>query len=74
MIQVQYRRGNNSWQSAPNLSGTTTGTGTLMLDSGLYNSSGSSRADEIRFQVISVTKSGLTWQTNTATVTATKPN
>jgi hypothetical protein len=46
----------------------------LLLDSGFYNSSGGSRADEIRFQVTSVTKSGMTWQTNNARVTASRPN
>jgi hypothetical protein len=46
----------------------------LLLDSGFYNSSGGSRVDEIRFQVTSVTKSGMTWQTNNARVTASRPN
>ena len=74
VIKVQYRKSSGSWSTAPNLTGTTNATGTLLLDSGLYNSTGSSRADEIRFQVTSVTKSGLTWTSNTSTVGATKPN
>jgi hypothetical protein len=42
----------------------------------LFRSSGSTqpRADEIRFQVTSVVKQGLTWQTNTNRVSASKPN
>jgi hypothetical protein len=46
----------------------------VQLTSDLYNSSGGSRVDEIRFQVTGVTKAGMTWQSNNATVTANKPN
>ena len=67
-------RGSDTWSTAPNLNGTTTSTGALLLDSGFYNSSGGSRVDEIRFQVTSVTKSGMTWQTNNTRVTASRPN
>jgi hypothetical protein len=73
-VKVQYRKSGGSWSTASNLSGTTAAAGSLLFDSGLYDSSGTSRADEIRFQVISVAKTGLTWQTDTTTVSATRPN
>jgi hypothetical protein len=73
VVQVQFRRG-SSWSTASNLTGTTNASGTLQLDSGLYRSSGGSRADEIRFEVLSVTSPGLTWQSSTTSVGATRPN
>jgi hypothetical protein len=73
VVQVRFRRG-STWSTASNLTGTTNATGTLLLDSGLYRSSGGEQTDEIRFQVLSVTAPGLSWQANTTSVGATRPN
>mgnify|MGYP007090127532 CR=1 FL=1 len=73
-VSVQTRRGSGSWTSRGSLSGSTNASGAVTLTSSLYDSSGSSRVDEIRFRVTGVTKSGMTWQSNSATVTANRPN
>jgi hypothetical protein len=73
VVKVDYRR-SSTWYSSPNLTATTNASGVATFNSILYNSSGSSRADEIRFQVQSVTSPGLTWQVNTTTVSALRPN
>jgi len=73
VVGIEFRKG-GTWSSGPNLTATTNATGTLLIDSGLYPSSGGSRADEIRFRVISVTAPGLTWQPNAQAPSALKPN
>jgi hypothetical protein len=73
-VGVRYRDSNGTWTNASNLTGTTTSTGALQFDSGLYASGGSNPIERIRFQVLSVTRSGMTWQSNTSTVTANRPN
>ena len=60
VVKVEYR-GWWGWSSASNLSATTSGPGSLTLDSGWYSSSGWFPIDEIRFTVVSVSKPGVTW-------------
>jgi hypothetical protein len=77
VIRIQYRTSGGNWATvSPDASGTTNASGTLLIDSGLFRSSGTTqpRADEIRFQVRSVTKAGLEWESNTNRVSAAKPN
>jgi hypothetical protein len=73
-VRVRYRNTSGTWTTASNLTGTTTSTGALQFDSGLYPSGGTTPIDRIRFQVLSVTKSGMTWQVDSTTVTASVPN
>jgi hypothetical protein len=73
-VSVRYRASGDSWTTASSLSGSTDASGAVTLTSQLYRSSGGSQVDEIRFQMTGVTKSGMTWQSNSSTVTANRPN
>ena len=79
VIRVQYKTGSASsgqWTNvSPTSSATTNASGALTIDSGLFYRSGSNppRADNIRFVVVSVTASGLTWNGADSQVTVGKP-
>jgi Flp pilus assembly pilin Flp len=71
VVKVEYR-GWWGWSTASNLTATTSGPGSLTLDSGWYSSSGWFPIDEIRFTVVSVTKPGVTWDGAQPSVSVTR--
>ncbi len=68
-LEVKYRQ-SGSWVTAsPLLTGTTNASGQIVLTSASYGSSTS----KLRFQVKSVTRSAMTWQTNTSRLDVSRP-
>lgn len=59
-VRISFRRG-TSWQNVSTLSETTGSAGSLTVQSGYYRTSGTSRADEIRFSITSVSTPGLNY-------------
>lgn len=72
-VRVQTRRGTGSWTNRDTLQATTGSAGSLTFLSGWYPRSGSSRADQVRFTVLSVSAPGLDYVSGSIAVTVDRP-